>query len=581
MWFLAYFILHLAVYSLLRLQFVWWNWTSLDSATSAEVFWALVYGLRFDLSVLAYTLSLCLLGLFWWPASWILQKIWLFLFAVLNSVLIILNFIDAELINFTAKRFSSATLYLVGEGGVSNLLVPYIPLVLVSVVIFSVYIFSLFKISRKIQPLQGLLRKVSYSILLVLLSVVLARGGLQLKPLTYVDAKIFNSTYANNLILNSSFTFLKSLGKPTLERKKFFSTEQMMALLNEQGIQPTEIPLLQKPNVILLILESFSSEYTALRNPEVTPFLNSLTEKSVSFDEAYANGRRSIEGVAALLSGIPALMEEPFISSEFSANQLIGLGTLIESEGYHTSFFHGTKNGSMHFDQFTKSVGISHYFGLNEYPDQNHFDGTWGIFDEEFLGWSCQQISTFSPPFFSSIFTLSSHQPYKIPERHRDRFVDSRHEILKSVRYADFALAEFFRCAEKQSWYENTIFILTADHTGPPLKPISDFTQNYRVPLVIYNSKLSQRWKDQINQQQPAQHIDVLPTILDLLNIEHKNKNYLARSLLRSGPKLVALYGDHQYQLVGEINNYDQQLQAVQQYFSEGLYDNRLYYPTK
>jgi phosphoglycerol transferase MdoB-like AlkP superfamily enzyme len=583
MWFLAYFILHLAVYSSLRLQFLWWNWDSLSSSETAELLWALFYGLRFDLSVLAYTLGLAVLGLFWLPARWSLNKIYFWLFAALNSALIIVNFIDAELINFTAKRFSSATLYLVGEGGVSNLLLPYIPLVMVSVFIFSIYAYVLYRLSlsAKLRPPGGLFKKISLSVALLAVAVVMARGGLQLKPLTYVDAKLFNSTYANNLVLNSSFTFLKSLGKPSLERKKYFPSGELLGFLNEQNLAKVQLNLPRHPNVVLLILESFSSEYTELRNPEVTPFLNSLARKSVSFNAAYANGRRSIEGVAALLSGIPALMEEPFISSEFSANQLIGLGTLLESQGYHTSFFHGTKNGSMHFDRFTKSVGITNYFGLSEYPETGHYDGTWGIFDEEFLNWSCKKMSAFPQPFFSSVFTLSSHQPFKIPQRYEARFADQRHEILKSVRYADHALQEFFRCAEQQSWFGQTIFILTADHTGPALKPVTEFAQNYRVPLVIYSPIPGLGSDSSVDQNQLAQHIDVLPTVLDLLNIEYKNKNYLARSLLRTGPKLIALYGDHQYQLLGDITDNDLQLKAVQQYFSEGLYDNRLYYPAK
>ena len=219
---------------------------------------------------------------------------------------------------------------------------------------------------------------------------------------------------------------MKSFGKISLKKVSYFENERMLSLLNTK--QPTTYSNTDKtkPNVVIILLESFSKEYTQLKNPEATPYLNELAKKSVFFDKAYANGRRSIEGVASVLSGIPALMEEPFVNSEFSANQIIGLGTLLGSNGYHTSFFHGAKNGSMHFDQFSKSVGIENYFGKSEYPNALDDDGTWGIFDEPFLRWTCAKYSDFPKPFFSTIFTLSSHQPFKIPDQFENDFSDGR-----------------------------------------------------------------------------------------------------------------------------------------------------------
>jgi phosphoglycerol transferase MdoB-like AlkP superfamily enzyme len=400
--------------------------------------------------------------------------------------------------------------------------------------------------------------------------------------LTFVDAKIFDQSYANNLVLNSTFTLMKSFGKPPVERIKYFDSEKMLSLLNQQDL-PSTFALTQKRskplNVVYIFLESFSQEYTQLKDPEATPFFNTLRKKSTDFANSYANGRRSIEGVAALLSGIPALMEEPFINSEFSANQVIGLGTLLTAANYHTSFFHGAQNGSMHFDQFMRSVGIQNYFGKNEYPNQGDDDGTWGIFDEPFLQWTCEKLTQFPQPFFTSIFTLTSHQPFKVPEKYQDRFKDERLPILRSVQYTDYALQKFIECAEKQTWYDNTLFILTADHTGPELKTDSSFESRFEVPLLFYSA--NPEILKGLQAQQFAQHIDVLPTLLETLQMPLKNKNYLARSLWQPGPKVIALYTDGRYELVGQVTDEKEQLKAIQQYFSEGLFDNRLYYPAK
>lgn len=578
MWFLSYFLLHLLVYSLLRLQFFIWNRSSFTDLSGADTAMAFFQGLRFDLSAVAATAGLCLLLLPWLLQNAFLRKFWLWFFVAINSILIIINAADTELFNFTAKRFTSSSFFLVHDAHVSNLVLPYLPLAFTSFLILAGYVITAgWMISRL--KLQLILRNkffVSFAVLIC--AVVFSRGGFQLKPITFVDAKIYNNTYANNLVLNSSFTLLKSASKSSLQKIGGFSENELLEQLNPQNIEPL-VTEFEKPNVLVLILESFSQEYTELKNPEATPFLNELRKKSADFKNSYANGRRSIEGIAAILSGIPALMEEPFINSEFSANQIIGLGSILNSNGYHTSFFHGADQGTMHFDSFVKSVGIQNHFSQQSYPQQSDYDGTWGIFDEPFLNWACEKYGTFKTPFFSTVFTLSSHQPYKLPRGFDGEFKDGRLEILKSIQYADFSLKNFFECAQKQSWYNNTIFILTADHTGPGLSSNADFLSRYKVPIVIFSPKKA--GLEKLDTDQFAQHIDLFPTILDLLKIEIKNRNYLARSLLRPGPKLIALYSDGQYQLTGNVKNPELQLKAVQQYFSEGMYDNRLYYPTK
>ncbi len=582
MWILAYLLLHSLVYLGLRLQFLIWNWSSLKNLSVSDILMAFLYGVRFDFSAFSITVGLFCLGWIWLHKIHFLRKIWFWAFSFLNSFFIFLNYGDAELLNFTARRFTKSSFFLFKEAQTSNIVTPYIGMFFIAVATVAIYIYLALRVSKmKIMPLI-IAKKIGLSFAVLALAVFFFRGGLQTKPLTFVDAKIFDQSYANNLVLNSTFTLIKSFGKPPVERVKFFEDEKMLSLLNRQDLPTTNTLTQKRPvplNVVYIFLESFSQEYTRLKEPEVTPYLNVLRKKSTDFEKAFANGRRSVEGVAALLSGIPALMEEPFINSEFSANQVIGLGTILSANNYHTSFFHGAQNGSMHFDQFVRSVGIQNYFGKNEYPNKGDDDGTWGIFDEPFLQWTCEKLTQFPQPFFTSIFTLTSHQPYKIPEKYQDQFKDVRHPILRAIQYSDFALKKFMECAEKQSWYSNTLFILTADHTGPELKNGSSFQSRFEVPLLFF-SENPDVLKGLISDQF-AQHIDVLPTLLETLQIPIKNKNYLARSLWQAGPKVIALYADGRHQLTGQVKDEKEQLKAIQQYFSEGLFDNRLYYPVK
>lgn len=620
LFFLIYFILHFLLYLIFRVQFLVWNWKALKNLTTSDFLLAFLNGIRFDLAAISIPVAIVMLCWLWFSghSKTLYKKALLsvfIIFTILHTSLIFLNFSDSELFNFTARRFSKSAFFLFNEARFSNLVAPYIGMFFITLAVITIYIFCVryLYVVTNIKNFPDIsrysrIKKISLSIGIVFCAVIMARGGLQVKPLTFVDAKLFNESYANNLVLNSTFTLFKSFGKPAIERIHFFDEKKMLSLLNPQNI-PTQYQSninTTKLNVIYIFLESFSKEYLLLKNPEVTPYLNSLIQKSVYFEQSFANGRRSIEGVAALLSGIPALMEEPFINSEFSANQIIGLGTLLEAQRYHTSFFHGAENGSMHFDQFIKSVGIQNYFGKNEFlseyksipsfkdlnlSDVN--DGVWGIYDEPFLQWSCEKINHFPRPFFTSVFTISSHQPYSVPLKYQSQFIDFKmedqklsHPILKSIQYADYALKRFMECAEKQEWYKNTVFILTADHTGPVLNENSDFKSRFEVPIIFFSPQSSVI--KNLSNQQLAQHIDLVPTVLEMLEVPYKNKNYLARSLWQKGPKLIALYADGKYELVtDEMENklenkvlQEEKLKAIRQYFSEGLFDNRLYYPS-
>lgn len=583
MWFLVFFLFHLLIYTAIRLEFLLWNWKNLQNLGFSDLLTAFLNGFRFDAAALAMTTGLWFLWLILFSEKRILRLISFVIFGAINFIFILTNGADIELINFTARRFTKASLFLVGEGGTLNLITPYLPLAFFTFLLCGLYVVGLFWFWKRHPKPTPWLKKTSSFFIVLVLGVILSRGGLQHKPLTFVDSHLFTSSYANNLVLNSTFTFLKSYTKPTLERVHYFDRDKMLKWLNTEkpsAFVPPKNPT--QPNIVIVLVESFSKEYFDLNAPERTPFLRELAKKGLYFSNFYANSRRSIEGVAAILAGIPSLMEEPFINSEFAANEFIGLGSILNSHGYTTNFFHGAKNGSMHFDRFAKSAGITNYYGASEYPNSADNDGVWGIFDEPFLKWTCQKMTQMKSPFFSTIFTLTSHQPFQVPKEFENRFSDDpKNPILKTLQYTDYAIQQFMDCASQQSWYQNTIFIFTADHTGPELQTNPSFAHLFQIPLIIFTPPHSQYFSafEKMDTKQYSQHIDLLPTLLETLQIPEKQRSYLGRSLWQSGEKIIPLYSDNHYELVGDVRNNDEQLKAVRQYFSEGLFDNRLYYP--
>ncbi len=579
------FISYLAIYTLVRVLFLGWNFHHFSQLSLVELVQVFGHGLRFDLVVIAPMVYLTFL------IALILRNKYLSAFGfgsilLFQIGLLFINFVDIELVNFMGRRFTKSSLYLAGEGNFLNI-TQYTFLTTMTLLGLITFVFSQWTGYKNLQKdlVQFTKNKTAGFIFVgLLLTVIMGRGGFQYKPISFVDAKILPYPYAHHGVMNSGFTFLKSFEKKQFEKVKYFSGEKMLSLLNLNQTEGLKIQPVKDYNLVIFVLESLSSEYI---NEKQMPFFSKLKSEGIYFDKAYANGRRSIEGIAAILSGIPALMEEPFLNSEFATNDFVGLGNLLKKKNYYTSFFHGAKNGSMRFDSFSKASGFTDYYGLNEYissggdADKDH-DQVWGIFDKPFLKFTCDQLIKQKQPLASVIFTLSSHQPYKVPDdfltEYQDMSLPSNPEILKTVTYLDQSLKSFFDCFAENKTFEKTIFVFVADHTGPKLDPSNNsFSDQFHIPILFYTKD-----KNAINSLQNnqfAQQIDLLPTLNDLFDLGLLNKNHLARSLFFSGPKTIALLSDQRYKLVGDTDLSEDRLKAIQQYFSEGLYDNRLYFP--
>lgn len=585
------FIGLLIVYLLLRVAFTIYHIEKLQGLSAFD--WAQLYlnAFRFDLAAVApFTLLFVLATVL--PN----EKLRLFFWSVItggNALFVLLNGADTVLLEFTGRRFSRASLSLVGEGNWKNLL-SYSTMASVSfcLVALSIYVSYRSWRSLKTSAAQSLRLKQKSVLIFVLLvfTVIFVRGGFQLKPMSFVDSKVIDNAFSHQVVLNSTFTFFTSLGKKGLEKQKYFSDYEVKSYLNLNPLyfstatrKTTEFA---NYNVVFIILESFSYEYYSELS---TPFLKSLNDNdAVFFDKAYANGRRSVEGIAALFAGIPALMENAFINSEYATNEFIGLGQLFKNNGYNTSFFHAAANGSMRFDQFTKAAGFDHYYGKNEFPDPSKDDGSWGIYDGPFLQWVCEKQSENKQPFLTSVFTLTSHQPFKTPAEFDAQWTAHRLKLsmpgnnknemaLKSVGYTDDSLKNYFECAKTKTWFKNTLFIFVGDHTGPSLNLNPSMADLFHITMGFYAP--GKNLKDLLNTNQFVQQIDILPTLNDLFNLGLIEKNHLSRSILQPGKKSVVLYSDQHWDIIGDAPDLPNSLKATQQYFSEAMIDNRLYFP--
>jgi phosphoglycerol transferase MdoB-like AlkP superfamily enzyme len=323
-------------------------------------------------------------------------------------------------------------------------------------------------------------------------------------------------------VLNTPFTIIKSIDKNELREVKFYNDDELKAIYNP--VHKFGSAGFKKQNIVILVLESFAKEYTALGKTGVsyTPFLDSLSSESFVFTNGFANGSKSIEGIPAILSSMPHMTENPFINSTYSNNYQTSFATILNKEGYTTAFFHGGKNGTMNFDSYSKLAGYNSYFGKDEYNNDADFDGFWGIWDEPFLQYSIKKMNAFSEPFHTSIFTLSSHHPYFVPGKYKDKFPKGKLENSESIGYADYALRRFFDEAKKTKWYNNTLFVLCADHSSLSDQPFYKNTVGERcIPILFYRPGQSLKGAFSGSFAQ----VDILPSVLHLLGY---NKPFFA-----------------------------------------------------
>jgi phosphoglycerol transferase MdoB-like AlkP superfamily enzyme len=231
--------------------------------------------------------------------------------------------------------------------------------------------------------------------------------------------------------------------------------------------------------------------------------------------------------MSSVLTGIPSF-KDAFTSSPFPKQKIESIVSTLESEGYNTSFFHGAANGSMGFLGFSKILGIDDYYGRTEFNNDNEFDGFWGIWDEPFLQFIKQTLDKKKTPFFSSIFTVSSHEPFNIPEKYKSKFKEGGVPMHKCVEYTDFALKRFFTEAKKSAWFNNTIFVLVADHTNQVFyNEYNNAVNRYAVPIIVYQPNSKYIGVD----EDLAQQIDIYPTILDMIGYQKPFRSW-GRSLM-------------------------------------------------
>ncbi len=628
-------------YTICRILFLTLNYSFYEGKILTDNFFNLVKGsLVFDTSGILYTnmifLLLALFPLHLKENSPTYAKIVKIVYVSINTLGIIANLCDVVYFRFTGRRTTGTVFSEFGnEDNLFSIIFTeafHSWYLIIAAVIMALLLIFLYKNPLSNKPLYGILSFIKYytlRIVFVLITVALCaigmRGGIDrsTRPITLSNANQYiTSPVEAPLILNTPFSIIRTINKKPFQNPNYFSEEELESIYTPLH-QPVDSIVANAKgkgkNVVVFIVESFAREFIKSYNPDslggnyqsYTPFVDSLMQHSVWFMNSYTNGRKSIDGMPSVLSSIPYFIE-PFFVTPAALNNLSGIARELKNEGYYSAFFHGAKNGSMGFQAFSNATGFDDYFGRTEFDQSKRFggeaefDGYWAIWDEPFLQYFCAEMGFFQQPFVSAVFTATSHHPFQIPEKYKGKFPEGTLEVHKCIGYTDYALRRFFEEAKKQPWYNNTVFVITNDHTNLTEHPEYQTDLGVFTGPVIFFSPGDPDFKG--CHEGLAQQIDIMPTLLgylgynrpyiafgqDLLNtpkeetfvVNYPNGVYqFAKNgyvIQFDGEKTTAVYAltDKlmQNNLIGTINisDMERQLKAIIQQYMSRMNENRM-----
>lgn len=530
-------LLLLAVYFISRCGFTLINAAHFSGLGVGAFFRLCFFALRYDLSAIfalnvLYIVLLLLPLPVWRSPRW--ERLTQLLFLIINSIALLFEISDWAYYPYNFKRSTADVLKMISrQGDFWNVLPGYLRLYWYVPLVCAAIIFLLKKMNDRIRKATPFIRqphygmdgrwniRIAFTQIVVLafisgVSLVAIRGGFQYIPIGLRNAVQVADSRFVPVVINTPFSIITSAASSgALEEVHYMQDEQAAALV--PVVKSYNGRAQRKMNIVIIILESFSKEFTSLGSAtSYTPFLDSLMQHSLVCTDAYANGLHSAEGIPAILGGIPTLMEEPFPTSDYGTNRITTFPSLLKTAGYSSAFYHGGTNGTMSFDVFASAAGFEHYYGRKEYNNEQDYDGAWGIWDLPFLQYFATGLNKLSQPFISTVFTLSSHPPYNIPEACKGKLPKGALPVHQSVAYTDVALQKFFATASQQGWYSNTLFIITADHCSPQNSGgyWDSPAGRYAIPVLFYapaDNSLQGRYNEY------TQQIDILPTAMDYL----------------------------------------------------------------
>jgi len=532
--------------------------------TFSQIVLAYIHGLRFDAAIIILYIGFPLIFIML-PFQWAKTKIWQLLWAwVIFFMLLFFVFsLTADTIYFDIVHRHTGPEVLFILSDVPLMLDVAVSSYLGALIGFAIFctLIAVFWTSSFKKPIDASTNKLKHGAVVFVLFlglIIVGRGGLQLKPVRLADAFTGANPASAYLTINGTFAITQTLRSKKPESVKFMSDEEAILITQKfikadnETFVDKNYPLMRKvthstpstsPNIVFLLIESLDAihfdrmrELNGLKPFGSTPNLDKISEQGILFTNFYATGQRSIDGIAATIASVPTLPGFPYLGQGLEQNRLSFMGNIAKSQDYATVFTRSASRGSFHVDSISSQAGFDEYYGAEDIPSAHgdlNAPSDWGVWDHDTFQFTLEKFNAMKKPFLGYLFTSTTHTPWRIPE---DKWKlhegeDNRTKYLNSLYYADWAIGQFMEQIKKQSYYDNTIFVITGDHISRFGIDTTKLTSRFHIPLIIFGAGIHPKIDPQVGNQ-----MDILPTLINLAKWETTHSS-IGTSLLGNNGK--------------------------------------------
>jgi len=536
LFFLKHYLFWVLIFIGFRILFLFSQSQSLGDTPLTEIAFSLLAGFQLDISTASYfaiipfLLTIALI----WGGDWIIfniLKVYYLLILFITMILSIGNIIIYKywgtLLNSRGLAYALQPAEMLASVTDFQLVSGIIVLIILFFLMRKAYYFYLHPALAEINGTR-LQRLASVCIALPLI-VIGIRGGLQLIPVNesaavFSSNKLLNEAATNNLwYLGHN---LKQAGTTNKNPYQWFSDEESIqvvaSLYAKKSVPDSIFNMNHKPNVVLILLESWTADIIEPLGgiAGVTPNFSKLCKEGMLFSAIYSSGFRTDQALVSALSGYPSQPNNSIIRFPSKASQLPSIANVFNENGYQTSFYYGGELGFANMYNYLSVTGFKTITGKEAFED-DVMNSKWGAHDEAVLDRQLSDLKKAQQPFFSTLLTLSTHEPFEVPVNTPFNDPSEPELFKKSAWYTDYCLGKYFEQAKNESWFTNTIFVLVADHGHRlPLNRSFDDPFIRRIPMLIIGNPLRKELKGtQINVI--GNQNDLPATLLSALNYNH------------------------------------------------------------
>lgn len=548
-----YAIFWLVFFFFARLFFLVFQYKSSAGESFGGLAGTFSHGIMLDISTMGYYLLLpfiLMLPALFFEGKWypVIIRLYTYLLLVFSSLIVVA---DASLYTYWGFRMDYTPVFYLktpGEAVASVSTLKLILLLSAVILIASLFIWIYNKFIHShftgFTRIKALIPGILVFLLLTGALIIPVRGGVGIAPINagtvYFSDRMFLNHSAINPVWNVGTTAFTQ--KPVENPYRFFEAqkaEELFKTVAGDTCIPEKVLNTDRPNILILILESFSSYLVGVNdgNPLVTPRLNSVADDGILFKKFYASGTRTDKAMPAILSGYPAQPAQSVIKEPKKSQSLPNLVRILSGNGYHSAFWYGGEINFANFNSYIIGSGFNTVITQDNFDPEN-FNSKWGVHDHILFEALKDSMKAVSEPFINVVLTLSSHEPYEVPMKPVFPAEQDRAEYLNSVFYTDSVVGAFLDWGKMQEWWKNTLVVLVADHGARHTEEIPAFAQMvFRIPMLWTGGALEQRG---IVVEKIGSQTDIPLTILNQLGLESQFP--FSKDLLCSDTPSFAFY---------------------------------------